>query len=144
MPSDSTELTRREWRELGFYYERDDPNQTWVFIGSRAGLLQFSQLLLEYVANPRHAAISEHDHYGPYWYLKVATWHQPIIDEDIRGPLEDLRRLAELVRARLEGAEPGAQIAIREEFAPDSLYSLVFNVREDGFDPASADPLLKQ
>jgi len=48
-------------------------------------------------------------------------------------------RLAELVDTKLATAEPGSPIQIREEFAPASPYSLVLDVRADGFDPASAD-----
>lgn len=57
----------------------------------------------------------------------------------IRGSLDDLTRLAELVEARLATAEPGSPIQIREDFAPGSPYSLLLDVRADGFDPASSD-----
>jgi hypothetical protein len=40
---------------------------------------------------------------------------------------------------KLATAEAGSPILIREEFAPASPYSLVLDVRADGFDPASAD-----
>ncbi len=59
----------------------------------------------------------------------------------IRGSLTDLTRLAELVGAKLATAEPGAPIHIREEYAPDSRYSLLLDVRADGFDPSSPEHL---
>jgi len=43
MPSEATNnATRREWRELGFFYDRDDENKVWRLTGSRAGLLRFA------------------------------------------------------------------------------------------------------
>jgi hypothetical protein len=53
--------------------------------------------------------------------------------------LTELARLAELVEAKLASAQPGEPIRIREEFAADSPYTLVLDVRADGFDPASTD-----
>ena len=67
MPSDATnQATRREWRELGFFYERDDASREWRVTGSRSGLQRLRDLLLDYVADPRNRAESEHEHYGPY------------------------------------------------------------------------------
>jgi len=71
------------------------------------------------------------------------TWPEAGFDEySIRGALTDLRRLAKLVEAKLATASPGSSVMIREEFADDSPYALVLDVREDGFDPATGDPLL--
>ena len=50
-----------------------------------------------------------------------------------------LTHLAELIEVKLASAEPGSPIRIREEYAPDSPYSLMLDVRADGFDPSSAD-----
>jgi hypothetical protein len=63
-------------------------------------------------------------------------------DHSIRGPLTDLARLAKLVEAKLATVRPGSSVLIREEFAADSPYALVLELREDGFYPATADPLL--
>lgn len=54
----------------------------------------------------------------------------------------DLERLAKLIEAKLATAHPGSSVLIQEEFAPNSPYGLVLDLREDGFDPATADPLL--
>jgi len=57
----------------------------------------------------------------------------------IRGSLTELTRLAELVEAKLASAQPGEAIRIHDEYAADSPYTLVLDVRADGFDPSSAD-----
>ncbi len=43
MPSAKiNEMTQREWRELGYFYDRDDSAKEWRLIGSKAGLRQFA------------------------------------------------------------------------------------------------------
>jgi|CZKN01.1.fsa_nt_gi hypothetical protein len=144
MPSDATNrATTQEWRELGFFYDRDDRARVWKLTGSRSGLLRFRDLLLSYVADPCNALEAEHEHYGPYAYLEVMTWPVAGFDDHaIRGPLKELARLAKLVEAKLATVSPGSSVLIQEEFAADSPYALALDLREDGFDPATADPLL--
>ena len=138
-------MTREEWRELGFYYETDDERKQWRFVGSRDGLLGLPSLLDQYISDPRNASKSEHDHYGPYMYLKVMTWSEPGIDEQsIHGKLDDLARLGHLIRSRIQKQIPGSQVVIGSEYAPDVKYSLLFEIMKDDFDPASADPELRQ
>jgi len=68
------------------------------------------------------------------------TYPDPGFDgRAIRGSLDDLTRLAELVGEKLATAQAGESISIREEYAADSPYTLVLDVRPDGFDPASSD-----
>lgn len=89
---------RDEWRTLGFYYNRDDNVREWQLVGSREGLLNFSQILTQYANNPRNNLKSEHDHFGPYMYLKIMTWPDAGIGRKaIHGSLTDLRRLATIV-----------------------------------------------
>jgi len=144
MPSDGThEATRRGWRHLGFFYDFDEASREWRLTGSRLGLLRLRDLLLAYVADPRNRADSEHAHYGPYQYLEVMTWSEAAFDSHaIRGTLSDLERLAGIIESRVNQAAPGATIRIQEDFAARSLYSLVLVVREDDFDPATADSAL--
>jgi hypothetical protein len=144
VPSDATnKTTRREWRELGFFYHRDDETKVWKLTGSRAGLLRFRDTLVSYVADHRNALKSKHEHYGPYSYLEVMTWPEAGFDKHaVRGSLADLTRLAKLVESKLATARPGSSVLIQDEFAPDSSYALVLDSREDSFDPATADPLL--
>lgn len=135
--------TRAEWRELGFYYEHDGDAKEWRLVGSRAGLLPFTELLRAYVADPLNDRKAEHEHYGPYCYLEIMTWPEPGMDwHAIHGPLDALANLAALVEERVSGLRPGEEARIREEFAPDSEDSLVLELRPDGFDPASADEAL--
>lgn len=140
-PSEATnDATRREWRELGFFYDRDDAAKTWRLVGSRAGLLRFRDLLLAYSSGERNDLESEHEHYGPYMYLEIMTWHEAGFDEHaIRGPLPELNRLANLIESKIAAVQAGATIMIQSEYSPGSPYALVLEVREDGFDPAEAD-----
>jgi len=140
-PSEATdEATRREWRELGFYYEKDDQAKHWRFVGSRAGLMRFREALLAYVADERNRLDSEHEHYGPYMYLEVMTWPEAGIDgHSIHGTTDDLRRLAGLVKRALESTQPGDRFVIGPEYSPKGEYSMHFEVMEDGFDPVAAD-----
>jgi hypothetical protein len=137
----TTGQIKQAWRELGFFCELDDRDRTWTLTGSREGLLRFRDLLLAYVADPRHALQSEYEQYGPYGSLEVMTWPAAGFDgQSIRGSLPDLARLAGLVETKLAAAQPDSVLLIREEFAPDSAYTLRLDVRDDWFDPASADP----
>lgn len=139
-PPMTEEQIKQQWRELGFFCELDDEKKVWILTASRAGLLYFPDLLLGYVADPQYASDGAHKQYGPYGSLEVMTYPQAGFDgRAIRGSLDDLARLAELIEAKLATAEPGTPIRIREEFAPDSRYSLVLDVRADTFDPASTD-----
>jgi len=134
------EQTRSEWRELGFFYDRDEISKTWRLVGSRTGLLRFADLLRRYVADPRNEMKSEHEHYGPYMYLEIMTWPEAGMDgHSIHGTPNDLRRLAQLAEEHLTELTPGQTAEIREEFAPAAEYTLVLELRHDMFDPASAD-----
>ena len=134
------EQIKQQWRKLGFFCELDDQKRVWTLTGSRAGLLYFPDLLLGFVNDPQNASDGERKHYGPYGSLEIMTYPDAGFDgHAIRGSLEDLTRLAELIEAKLAIAAAGSPIEIREEFAPGSPYSLVLDVRPDGFDPASAD-----
>jgi len=132
---------KQQWRELGFFCELDDQNKVWTLTGSRAGLLHFPDLLRGYINDPQNATNGERKHYGPYGSLEVMTWADAGFDAHaIRGSLTDLDRLANLVETKLTVAEPGSKVRIRADFAPDSPYGLLLDVRVNGFDPASADP----
>jgi hypothetical protein len=134
------EQIRQQWRKLGFYCELDDQKKIWTLTGSKAGLLYFPDLLLGYVNDPKNAVEHAQQHFGPYGSLEVMTYPVPGFDGNaIRGSLDDLMRLAELIQGKLFTAETGSSILIREDYAPDSPYSLMLDVRADGFDPASAD-----
>jgi hypothetical protein len=139
-PEMTDDHIKTEWRKLGFFCELDAEKRVWVLTGSRAGLLYFPDLLLGYVADPKNAANGALEHYGPYGSLEVMTWMEPGLDGNaIRGSLVDLERLASLVETQLATAQPGERLKIREDYAANSLYGLVLDVRADGFDPAAVD-----
>jgi hypothetical protein len=139
-PEMTEDHIKMEWRKLGFFCELDAEKRVWVLTGSRAGLLYFPDLLLGYVADPKNAANGALEHYGPYGSLEVMTWMEPGLDGNaIRGSLVDLERLASLVEVQLATAQPGERLKIREDYAANSLYGLVLDVRADGFDPALTD-----
>jgi hypothetical protein len=144
-PSEATNrATGEEWRALGFYYETREEPPSWLFIGSRDGLSRLASLLGDYVADPRNATVSEHEHYGPYMYLEVQTAEVPEIDQrGIRGSLHDLARLRDLIAAALRTHRPGQSFVIGREYAETVDFPLCFQVRGEGFDPASADPQLR-
>src|SRR5215216_6481053 len=136
-------LMREGWRELGFYYDFDEAKSRWRLVGSRSGLLKFRDILSGYADDPRNEQISEHEHYGPYSYLKLMTWAEAeITDNAICGTLPDFRRLAAMVGDKLNASSAGGTFTIGDEYAGGSKAVLEFEVREEGFDPASADPLL--
>lgn len=140
-PSDLTdERIKQQWRELGFFCELDDEKKIWTLTGSRAGLLFFPDLLLGYIADPANASDGNQKHYGPYGSLQIMTWPEAGFGNNaIRGSLVALAHLAELIEAKLASAQPGERLRIRDEFAADSPYTLLLDVRADGFDPSSAD-----
>jgi hypothetical protein len=129
---------RDEWRDLGFCCARDKASRAWRLTGSRDGLLQFHDLLLSYaVEDPGHY------HLGPYFSPTLTTGLPARIDErGICGAPGDFARLAELIGRALDGTMPGSMVVIRDEFATESGYSLLLDVKPEGFDPASADPWL--
>ena len=139
-PAMTQDRIKQEWRKLGFYCEMDREKKLWTLTGSRAGLLYFPDLLLGYVADPQNAPDGGHQHYGPYGSLEVRTWPDAGFDSHaIRGSLVALAHLAEIIEVKLATCEPGSPILIREEFAADSPFSLMLDVRADGFDPTTAD-----
>jgi hypothetical protein len=142
-PEELNEQTKEDWRDLGFFYDYDNSKACWQLIGSRTGLLRFCDILIEYTANDRKKKLSEHEHYGPYWYLKLVTWNAPVITpHDIRGTFEDFRRLSSLTREKIAHAFPGDRVEIDKEYSSGNEAILLFEVREDSFDPASGDPLV--
>lgn len=139
---DLKEDTRLEWRELGFFYERDDDLKEWRLSGSRAGLLGFARILLNYSRNRRRQQLSEHEHLGPYLYLEIGTWNERVIDGHwIAGTLEDLNVLSFLVTQEVSAAKPGDVLRLRNAYAPGSPYELRLEVCGDDFDPAAADEM---
>ena len=136
----SEDQIKQGWRKLGFFCEIEAEKRLWTLTGSRAGLLYFPDLILGYVNDPQNASDGSRQHYGPYGSLEVMTYPEAGFDSHaIRGSVTALTHLADLVGQKLAFAEPGDQIKIREEFALASPFTLLLDVRADGFDPAAAD-----
>ena len=143
-PEIRKEKARQEWRELGFYYERDDSAKKWIFTADRKGLGMWTRLLREWAQEPLNAEPSEnHDHYGPYMYLELLTCAEPSInDHFIGGPIEDLMKFANMIDQKLASSKPSDVFEIGQDFAPTSEFVIEFRVREDGFDPSEPDEML--
>ena len=143
--SDPNTYTRDEWKSLGFFYDRDDDARLWMLQGSKGGLKRFASLLRQYVTNPRRQLKSEHEHYGPYMYLKISTWPEAGIRKSaIRGTLDDLKRLANIVDNKLDETDVGKSVDVSLDYVDDPEYKLVLCVCADDTDPSSLDPLLAQ
>ena len=128
------------WKELGFYYRLDDYNKQWWLIGSKAGLLNFAEIIEKYAADVRNENVSEHIHLGWYEYLKIVTLDAPLISNDgIGGSINDLRHLKEIIIKNLETKNPGEMFSIGKEYQPESDFSIKFFVMADGFDPSTID-----
>jgi hypothetical protein len=142
-----TEMTKKitieEWRQLGYYYERDDDNKEWIITASPFGVKTFAQSILRYAESTRFSEYGDHEHYGPYWYLKIMTTPLPEMNENaISGTKDDLKRLYEIIREKVENSEPGSNITIGKEYAEDCEYKLVLKLQEYGYDPSINDPQL--
>ena len=142
---DLDQLMIDEWRQLGFYYDRDDRmdvNQ-WRFYGSKNGLQKFVSLLDKYIDNPHNDTLSEHDHFGPYSYLKIMTWYKPTINEGyISGTIQDLRKLRDILADKLAKTQPGQTFNIDKDFGVDNTTTAKFFVMSADFDPPSMDELI--
>ena len=135
-----------EWRELEFYYDFDERvsvNQ-WRFYGSKQGLLNFVKLLDAYVNNPNNDKLFEHEHYGPYMYLKIITLEDESVinDNAIGGTIKDLKFLRDLIADKIEKCVSGQTFTIDKEFGVDNTATAKFFVMADNFDPVSMDELI--
>jgi hypothetical protein len=143
MADDIDQMLKEDWRELGFFYDHDKDLRSWQLTGSRSGLLNFCTRLKNYVAKPGNEKLGEHEHFEPYWYLTIITSDKnQITDYGIFGTLQDLNRLADIVYEKLQTCNEGDTFAIDDEYADTNEAKLEFIVKEEGFDPASADKLL--
>jgi len=142
MPSAETnEATRGEWRDLGFFYDRDDASKSWRIAGTVHGLRKFARLVRDHALNSKNDSLSEHEHFGPYMYLEIGTWSHPEITSHwIAGALRDLSTLASLIESIADRSPVGERVSLRHLFAPESPYDLIDEVQDEAFDPAREDP----
>jgi hypothetical protein len=140
MSVDLQNTTRREWRELGFFFAYDGSARRWVVTGSAAGIRAFCKVLADYAKDPKHERESEHEHYGPYQDLKLVTSPVSQIRSDgIYGRLADFARLADAVEAALREGATSTTFGQRFVGGLVPENELVVVVASDNFDPATAD-----
>lgn len=141
MPSEAAKEARRQaWRELEFFCGRNDTAKEWCIVGSVKGSRKFAAEMRKYASNPANDRLSEYTQFGPAMNLEVGTSHQTEITEQwIGGPLMELLRLATLIERSAQDNMIGKRIALRSNFSPMAPYELVLDVRDEAFDPASAD-----
>ena len=139
-------ITKEEWRKLGFYYDRDDPNKKWVLVGSKTGMEDFCTILDRYTGNNRNARMGEHDHFGPYQYLTIRTGKVFNITSDcICGSLEDLKILSAIIKVEIKNTKDEELPVIKllnDNLLKKNDYMIQINFMEYGYDPASADTQL--
>lgn len=142
---DIIEDTKAEWRELGFFYDRDEEKKEWLFRGDREGLLKLAELFRRYGKNEKNRSLFEHDHYGPYMYFKVITvFEEKGFNENaIYGDLEDIFQLGGIIEKRITKMKVGNVEALRSEYSPESTYEMKLILEADGFDPVSVDGWIK-
>jgi len=137
------EMARREWMDLGFYYDRDDSEKVWRILGTKVGLLKFCNLISTYAANSENDVISHHENFGPYSYLEIGTWNVPEITEHwIAGPLKQLMALASDIGVLVPNSVVGQKLLFRHKFSPQSSYELLLEIKDDDFSPITEDPTL--
>lgn len=139
---DIDEMIKQEWRDLGFFYdlERYNDFRQWKFYGSKHGLFNLIKLLEDYTAKKSNDYLSEHDHYGPYHYLKIMTWSKPEITENhFAGTISDLNVLKEIIAKKLNVTGVGHTFLISNEYGEGNTASARFFVMADDFDPVSMD-----
>lgn len=134
-----------EWNQLGFYYDFDDRisvNQ-WRIYGSISGLNKFAQFLFDYANNEANRQLSEHDHLGPYSYLKIMTSDKATLTEDyFTGTIDDIKCLSELISKKLSVKKAGQTFNIEKEYGVDNTVSVKFFIMDDSFEPYSMDELI--
>ncbi len=133
--------TGERWRTLGFYHEADPAQRAWHLVGSRSGLQTLARLLASQADRAEQERTVPALDVGPYGDFKIRVWERPgIDDESIHGTAADLRRLSQLLEARLAAASPGTEFVLDTDYVPDAEFRLVVAVREEGFDPAGIAP----
>ena len=143
---DIVEATKHEWRELGFHYDLDDAARLWTITGSIEGLANFITILRDFAGNPRNDTPCEHDHYGPYGYLKIMNTpgERGFNSNAIHAPREDFANLANEIDLKLLNAKVDSRIRFKHTFCPDSEYDLEIVVKPNDFDPGMFDSWVKQ
>ena len=144
LPRSYQRRDRNEWRALGFFYDYDDRRGNWLFRASRSGFAKLCFELRQYAIDSKHALTSQHEHYGPYSYLKFVMWSELKVTADgIYGASPDFIRLAKMIELQTANAPPGTEVELAGQYFANSDSTLVLRVEPDGFDPSSCDRALR-
>lgn len=145
MPTESVnEMTRKEWLDLGFYYDRDDCEKIWKVSGAKSGLFKLSKLIEDYANDSENDVISHHENFGPYSYFEIGTWSEPeITGHWIAAPLDRLAALASDIFSIVQNGAVSQKILLRDRFSPNSPYELMLEIKDDDFLPYADDPELQ-
>ena len=134
------EMTREEWRELGFYYIIDNDSKAWNLYGSIDGLSNFITEILKFTE--RYEVKGEHEHLLPHWYLTLQ--YDDGFDICRRGLLASKTEFLifiDILRLRLEEAEVGEIIGLHNHVKSTS-YQMYLHIKGADFDPSILDPQL--
>lgn len=132
-------ITRRSWRELGFWYGCDPAAKCWTFRADRDGVRRFALLIRQFARLPDDPEQEDHVHLGPFSHLRLMHGERPILNaKGIAGRPGDLDEFAGELEALAAEASPGVH-PFAAAFAADQGFLAVLVLEADGFDPASAD-----
>ena len=65
-----------------------------------------------------------------------------ITEDAICGTLSNFKKLSAIVRNKLDSSLAGSKFTIGDEDGSGTQHVIKFEIRDEGFDPANADPLL--
>lgn len=135
------EITRTEWRELGFFYESNEELKRWDLYGSKAGLGNLVKLLNQFAL--REESNGEHEHLGPHWYFTLTSSSSPMLDKrGVWGSPKDFKKLAKLIDSELSLYSVGECIEISDKFCGEAEFCIALHIKGEAFDSASLDQQL--
>jgi len=135
------EMTRKEWRDLGFFYVSSESNKAWSLHGSQNGLLNLAGEIRTFCG--KNEIFGEHEHLLPHWYLTLTfDEHLDINGRGIQGRKSDFLALASNIEKVLFDCKIGDTIDV-SEFIDNSSYKMVLSICEAKFDPSTLDPQLE-
>jgi len=134
------DITKEDWRILGFHYTTDDVEKKWIFTASKRGLGELCLLLTRFVNDSRNAAIGSHWHLGPYTYLTITTSDSfQIGPHRICGSIADLAKLSKVIESELQNASENTVTVLNHSLLDQAEYSIELRIMEYGYDPSRSD-----
>ena len=131
------DMTRNEWKELGFFYYSDDSEKRWDLYGSQSGIVRLSEEISDFIS--RDEIFGEHQHLLPHWYLTIEYDEVPDINKrGIVGRKVDLLKVRDFLNSAQNNSSPRSCVAIHSCF-DQTTYKMYFHIEQDDFDPSSMD-----